>query len=321
MKRKIWWAALLSTFGMFGMVRAATTINEVEPNNTPDVAQLIDLSQGVVTINGRLGDTTPDVDLYKFFAHAGDVLTFDIDGGMVSGDFTTDRDVDTKIAIFDATTLTIYNANTNDDAPDLDPGSTWSADARLDSVQFDHDGYYIVGVTSNCNFLRNTTRVGCGSPFDVGQYTLVITPPAPPVLQVSIDIVPGRSDVVPLNQRFEGEIPVAILSSKDFDATKVDVASLTFGATGDEQSLRHCRRRPRDTNRDSLTDMVCHFTTTATGFEVGDTQGVLRGKTTDGRKIEGHGALKVIAEKRRHDRYPHVNWLPEARGHGHDHDH
>lgn len=326
MNSKIRYVALLGVMGAFGLAQAATTaINEVEPNNTPATAQPIDLSNGPVSISGTLGNGgTPDVDYYKFFAHANDVLTFDIDGGISNPDAdpaTSDRDVDTVIAIYDANTLGMPIAS-NHDAPDLDPGSVSTDDARLDNVQFTHDGYYIIGVTSNCNFLSNG-RVACGTPFDVGQYTLVISPPPPPVIQISIDVIPGRSDIVPLDSRFERDIPVALLSSKDFDATQVDTTTLTFGATGDEQSLRHCHRHARDANRDGLVDLICDFKASAAGFEVGDTQGVLKGKTMDGRKFEGHGTLKVVAEKRHHGRYRHIHWLPpySASAHDRDNDH
>lgn len=305
--------ALLGALSVVGIADAAT-LSEVEPNNSVDTAQVVDISKGAVTLNGVLGNgAMPDVDFYRFSGHEGDVITIDIDGGMVSGDPTTDRDVDTVIAIFDVSD-SLKMIATNNDAPDLDPGSTWASDSRLDLVQLPHTGDYIVGVTSDPRSFRDGAGVLKNTaPFDAGQYTLIITPPAPPappVMQVKIDIVPGRFDIVPLSQRFEGEVPVALLSSKDFDATKVDIASITFGATGDEQSLRHCERWRRDTNRDRMTDLVCHFKTNATGFEVGDTQGVMRGKMADGRKFEGHGSLKVIAEKRRHLRHPHIHWLP-----------
>jgi hypothetical protein len=66
----------------------------------------------------------------------------------------------------------------------------------------------------------------------------------------------------------------------------VDQTSLKFGRTGNESSLAFCGS-PEDVNRDGLPDLVCHFATQMTGFQTGDTQGVLTGKTTDGTSISG----------------------------------
>ena len=58
---------------------------------------------------------------------------------------------------------------------------------------------------------------------------------------VDISIKPGASTPVPINAGSHGTIPVAILSTAAFDAvTSVDITSLTFGATGKEQSLAFC---------------------------------------------------------------------------------
>ncbi|MET8761161.1 hypothetical protein [Lentzea sp. NPDC004782] len=49
----------------------------------------------------------------------------------------------------------------------------------------------------------------------------------------------------------EGLIPVAILSTAEFNAvTQVDRTSLTFGATGLEQSLVRCGSPGEDVNDD-----------------------------------------------------------------------
>jgi hypothetical protein len=76
-------------------------------------------------------------------------------------------------------------------------------------------------------------------------------------------------------------VRVAILSNDDFDApSQVDQSSLTFGATGHEQSFASCSRRPSYVNQDDLKeDLVCQFYVDYTGFQCGDTLGFLRGVT------------------------------------------
>ncbi len=120
-------------------------------------------------------------------------------------------------------------------------------------------------------------------------------------VQMAIDIKPGGNhNVVMLSRR---TIPVAILSSADLDAlNEIDHSSLTFGRTGDEPSLEVSRRgRPkcnrRDVNHDGLRDLVCSFNIEATGFDQGDTQGILKAMMTSGTQVTGSD--EVIVRGRR----------------------
>jgi hypothetical protein len=88
---------------------------------------------------------------------------------------------------------------------------------------------------------------------------------------------------------------VAVLSSPAFDApAELDVASLTFGRTGEETSLASCGLDGEDVNGDGLLDLVCHFGTQAAGFLSGDTQGILKGKTLAGAKFVGSDSVRVL---------------------------
>ena len=107
----------------------------------------------------------------------------------------------------------------------------------------------------------------------------------PRVQRVDIDIMPG-SDINKIFPWGRGMIPVAILSTHRFDArSEVDQKSLTFGRTGDEDSLATCHAK--DINDDDSGDLVCDFRTESTGFQCGDVQGVLRGERLDGTTLEG----------------------------------
>lgn len=118
---------------------------------------------------------------------------------------------------------------------------------------------------------------------------VAITPAIVP-LNVAIDIKPGG-----INSGSLGFTPVAILSSRSFDAfARVDPSSLTFGRTGDEQSLSFCDASAEDVNGDGLPDLVCHFFTNLTAFQLGDTVGVLKGRTVDGQPIVGTDAVLVV---------------------------
>ena len=113
-------------------------------------------------------------------------------------------------------------------------------------------------------------------------------------IAVDIDIKPGSFPNA-VNSRSKGVTPVAILSEPGFDApTEIDTASLTFGRTGDEPSLAFCRSSAEDVNGDGLLDVVCHFDTRATGFLLGDAQGVLNGKTLSGVPIRGTDYVRFV---------------------------
>jgi len=110
---------------------------------------------------------------------------------------------------------------------------------------------------------------------------------------LQIDIMPGNgSNEINLNRT--RKIPVAILSTPDFNATStVDQTSLTFGPTGDEESFLSCARRQKDINGDGLIDLVCQFSTKVVDFQCGDMEGVLKGKTIEGKYFEGRQSVSI----------------------------
>ena len=115
-----------------------------------------------------------------------------------------------------------------------------------------------------------------------------------PVLHVRLDVKPG-SATNNVNPASSGRIPVAILSTTDFGApARIDRASLTFGRTGEEASLASCNKGGEDVNGDGRVDLVCHFTTQAAGFQAGDTEGSLKGTTTDGHPVGGRDSVRIV---------------------------
>jgi hypothetical protein len=102
----------------------------------------------------------------------------------------------------------------------------------------------------------------------------VVGPTGPEAPEIAIDILPG---VYPnaINLRSNTKIPVAILSTPDFNApTSVAPSTLRFGRAGNEPSFAG-GVRIQDVNDDGLPDLVCLFNLQIAGFRVGDTQGIL----------------------------------------------
>ncbi len=120
--------------------------------------------------------------------------------------------------------------------------------------------------------------------------------------ELTIDVKPGDDPDLPkpitLNS---GKIPVAILGTPEFDvARQLDLASITFGRTGDEPSM-HWRGvgEPNcsvdDVNDDGRDDLVCHFLTTRTGLRPGDAEVILKGKSSDDSAVMSRMAELDIA--------------------------
>jgi hypothetical protein len=292
-------AVLLTTGGIAG----ASQTNESEPNNPISISEYVAVPADGISINGVIGSisatqstgittsTDPDLDFFTFTGQAGNVVTLDIDGG-IGGQ----KSVDTVIAIFDGSDFKMLREN--DDATSLDPGSTSTYDARIDNFVLPKTGTYIVGVSNYPRYFMDGGDVYFPTYMQTGDYTLVITGVTPAVKQISIEIKPGEDKVAPINPKSRGKIPVALLGSADFDAMSVDNKSLTFGSTGDENSLFKCDQTGEDVNSDGWLDKVCHFNNQDANFVKGDLEGTLKGKLNDGTAFEGKGLLKVVPAKK-----------------------
>jgi hypothetical protein len=117
------------------------------------------------------------------------------------------------------------------------------------------------------------------------------------VTPVDLSIKPDAEPPVPINVKDNGNgtTPVAILSTASFNAPAVvDTSTLTFGRTGDEDSLAFCNPGGEDINGDGLLDLVCHFRTRLAEFESGDTLAFLKGSTSQGGPIFGQEAIRTV---------------------------
>lgn len=111
---------------------------------------------------------------------------------------------------------------------------------------------------------------------------------------VSIDIKPG-SDPNCFNNDGHGVIPVAILSSHDFDATRVDPSSVSLDGqsiriVGKGKTLAHIE----DANGDGLDDLVVQIEDEDGIYQEGDTLAIIMGDTFDGISIVGTDAIRIV---------------------------
>lgn len=115
---------------------------------------------------------------------------------------------------------------------------------------------------------------------------------------VAIDVKPG-SDVNPINTKSKGVIPVAVLTTDDFDATTINPETVRFGSLSSILSnegalLAHTDGHIEDVNDDGRPDFMGHFATQDAGFTSDDEYGWLVGETTDGESIAGRDMVQIL---------------------------
>ena len=121
----------------------------------------------------------------------------------------------------------------------------------------------------------------------------------PVIVTVMIDIRANRLSNR-INLKSSGIVPVAILSSPEFDApVQVNPETLTLaGASvkmvGKKNKLR-CHTD--DVNYDGLQDLVCNFLIEQVLIQPGDSTAVLEGETFDGTPIRGEDSVKIVPFK------------------------
>jgi hypothetical protein len=296
MKPHIYYTTLCSLmFLISSAAQAAGEMTELEINHPIASAQQLEIQSNVTTISAVLGSTSgtliDDLDYFVFAAQEGDVITLDIDGG-IGGT----RSVDTALAVFNSTGKVLRS---NDNALVADEGSIDKRDALIENFRPESSGNYVVAVS---NYPRVYQKNGIlANPLRVanGDYKLIISGVTPSVQQINIDIKPGNDELAPLNPKSKGKIPVALLSSKEFNALNADTTSLSFGSTGKEISLSHCNSGGDDFNNDGLLDLLCHFENQQAGFVQGDLEAILRGKQKTGSRFEGRALMKVVVPELR----------------------
>ena len=108
-----------------------------------------------------------------------------------------------------------------------------------------------------------------------------------PGINVDIDIKP-QGNPNSINLKSKGVIPVAVLTTPEFDATTVDPETVVFaGASPVHYALE-------DVDYDSDVDMILHFKTEETHIMSGDTEAGLTGDTLGGMPIWGWDSVRTV---------------------------
>ncbi len=198
----------------------------------------------------------------------------DGNGGVASDDLTVTVVLDTEAPELDAPADITVNANTAGGFSGL-IGEAIALDAcdPAPAVSNDAPALFPLGDTE----VTYTAVDEAGNSSSATQ-TVTVEP-----FPVVVDIKPGNSNNS-VNHRSKGVIPVAILSDANFDATGIDVSSLSFGPDG--ASTAH-NGHIEDVDGDGDDDLMLHFRTQATGVSNSTTALCMTGLTASGIPIAG----------------------------------
>ncbi len=154
-------------------------------------------------------------------------------------------------------------------------------------VDCNNDG--IIDIPEGESLVCAISSAGAG----IGQAIVALVEAAAGVT-VEVDIKPGGSPNS-INVGNKGVIPVAILTTDNFDATTIDPLSVRFGPSGARET--HGRGHIEDVDVDGDLDLVLHFRTQETGILCGDTSSSLTGVTFDGQLIQGSDSVQTVGCK------------------------
>ena len=124
-----------------------------------------------------------------------------------------------------------------------------------------------------------------------GIYHAFLLTPVPSTIEVDIDIKPG-SEPNSINLKSNGVVPVAILSTIDFEATAVDPGTVLFADASPVKWVME------DINQDGNMDLLLHFRTQDLNLTQDSAAATLTGKTMDGTPITGTDTVNIVPKKK-----------------------
>lgn len=107
------------------------------------------------------------------------------------------------------------------------------------------------------------------------------------IIEVKLDIKPG-SYPNSINLKSRGKVPVAVLTSEDFDASTVNPETVEFA------DASPVRTTLEDVDSDGDMDMLFHFNTQDLNLDENSTEATLTGTTYGGQPIQGTDTVNIV---------------------------
>lgn len=107
--------------------------------------------------------------------------------------------------------------------------------------------------------------------------------------KIRIDIKPGDEPTT-INPFRDGMLPVAIISTADFEAMSIDPDTVRFI----NSEAAPVRSMQDDVNADDRPDLVLLFRNREIGITCGDEKATLTARTRDGTTVTGSEAIRVV---------------------------
>ena len=107
------------------------------------------------------------------------------------------------------------------------------------------------------------------------------------VVDISIDIKPGGNPNN-INLKSRGVVPVAVVTTDEFDASTIDPETVSFAAAAAERCTEE------DIDFDGDMDLLFHFKTQELNLDKDSTEATLAGTTYDGQAIEGTDTVNIV---------------------------
>jgi hypothetical protein len=122
-------------------------------------------------------------------------------------------------------------------------------------------------------------------------FHIFLAAPAPEVIEVIIDIKPG-SEQNNINLKSKGVVPVAVLTTDDFDAATIDPDTAQFaGAAPEHWNLE-------DVDGDGVDDVIFHFRTQELELDQDSTEATLTAQLLTQEEISGTDEVRIVPSKK-----------------------
>ena len=247
-------------------------------NNDTDSLYEVNRTTGAATLIGGVG--------------------FDLTGSGM--DFAPDG----TLYLIESTTDSLYTVDTQ--TGDLTLVGSLGVDMQVSDLAITADGTFFASALISRDRSLMTINPDTGATTIIGPLEVPSEPTAlvrtfslgwGPDSRVCIDIKPG-SDPNSLNcNNDQGVIPVAILTTDDFDATTVDHTTVMFEGASEthvNKKTDRPRRHEEDVDDDGDTDLVFHFRLGDTALDCDSIEGTLTREAFDGTPIVLTDSVRMV---------------------------